>query len=36
MARDTLLELDSLVIQSVVDNKVDPFTSPSAAKVYYF
>ncbi|KAL3494515.1 hypothetical protein BJX62DRAFT_33282 [Aspergillus germanicus] len=32
MAQHTLLELDSLVIQSVVDNKLDPFTSPSAAK----
>ncbi|KAJ0418111.1 hypothetical protein BJY00DRAFT_288673 [Aspergillus carlsbadensis] len=32
MARCTLLELDTLVIQSIVDNKVDPFTSPSAAK----
>ncbi|KAL3441178.1 hypothetical protein BJX65DRAFT_289044 [Aspergillus insuetus] len=32
MARYTLLELDSLVVQSVVENNVDPFTSPSAAK----
>ncbi|CEN61717.1 hypothetical protein ASPCAL08367 [Aspergillus calidoustus] len=27
-----LLELDTLVIQGIVDNKVDPFTSPSADK----